>query len=198
MGILTAFRRIFRPEVATAPFAPRTVPFDSELTFRRVAFDTDADTVCRFQRETYETNFPGFIVDRAFLVGFRADLKRALFDPGHALFVLDRHHEPVAFLWLVTHENGWTGERSGYINNLFVAPSQRGRGLAKFLLEQTEVYYRQQGIYRIRLEVTGDNEVAVGLYRSRGYELSRFVMELSLDANPVPSSRSFPAERRSP
>jgi ribosomal protein S18 acetylase RimI-like enzyme len=122
-------------------------------------------------------NFPGFLVDQAFLIGFRYDLRRAASDPNHALFVVERYREPVAFLWVVTHENSWTGERSGYVNNIYVAPAVRGRGVAKFLMAQCEEHFQRLGIMRIRLEVTESNEAAVQLYRAMGYEVTRFVME---------------------
>ena len=83
----------------------------------------------------------------------------------------------VGFLWLVVCENSWTRERYGYINNIFVAPHLRGQGLAAELMLQSDTFFRNRRIQRVRLTVTSSNLDAVHLYQRCGYETTRWEME---------------------
>jgi mycothiol synthase len=51
-----------------------------------------------------------------------------------------------------------------------VHPSRHGQGLGGLLLEAGLARLREQGIHLVHLYVEGDNEAALGLYRSRGFE----------------------------
>jgi ribosomal protein S18 acetylase RimI-like enzyme len=51
-----------------------------------------------------------------------------------------------------------------------VLPAYRGRGIGRRLLEASIAKAWAQGITRIELEVRVDNERAIGLYRSLGFE----------------------------
>jgi ribosomal protein S18 acetylase RimI-like enzyme len=149
------------------------------IAVREFDFASDADIVCSFQQETYVLNFPDFHYTDSFAAAFRHDLRRAALDPHHGLFVLDSA-QVVGFLWLVICENTWTGERYGYINNVYVAPTQRGGGLGRELMRQADAFFRSRGIKRARLTVTSSNDVAAELYRNCGYEVARWEMEKEL------------------
>ena len=81
------------------------------------------------------------------------------------------------FLWLVLCQNTWTGERYGYVNNLYLAPHRRGQGLGRELLGQADTFFRSRGIHRVRLTVSAHNESAVHLYQNNGYGVTRWEME---------------------
>lgn len=159
--------------------ALRWVGTAHRIALRELDFAADADIVCSWQRETYNLNFADFRFTDSFAAAFRHDLRRAALDPNHGLFVLD-DGAPIGFLWLVICENTWTGERYGYINNLYLTPAQRAHGLGGELMEQSETWFKSRRIKRVRLTVTIANEAACRLYQSRGYEVTRWEMEKNL------------------
>ena len=151
----------------------------ARIALRSFDFAHDADAICAFQEETYRVNFPDFEFTPEFTQAFRHDLRRAALDTAHEMFVLDEG-APVGFLWLVVCENTWTRERYGYINNIFVAPRLRGQGLAAELMAQSDAFFRNRRIKRVRLTVTASNMDAVHLYERCGYEVTRWEMEKEL------------------
>jgi len=160
---------------------------EGRIAVRNFVFDADTDAICSFQEETYALNFPDFQYSPKFADAFRHDLRRASLDPNHGIFVLDDGRETkkktgniAGFLWVVLCQNNWSGERFGYVNNLYVAPSRRGGGLSKELMKQSDEWFRMRGIKRIRLTVTATNESAIALYRSCGYAVDRWEMEKML------------------
>ena len=116
---------------------------------------------------------------RQFRSRVRHDLRRAALDPHHGIFVLDEG-ELVGFLWLVICENTWTGERYGYVNNLYVALQRRGAGLSREMMTQAEKWFRENRIKRARLTVTTSNAAACKLYEKCGYQTARWEMEKEL------------------
>lgn len=58
---------------------------------------------------------------------------------------------------------------SAEIKRLFVVPSQRGRGLARLLLDEVERRARERGYRRLVLETGSRQPEAIALYESRGY-----------------------------
>jgi len=162
---------------------------NTHIALRPFVFENDANTICGFQEETYLLNFPGFRYTPAFANAFRYDLRRASFSPDHGIFVLDNAAESqtkklpsiAGFLWLVISQNNWSGERSGYINNLYVAPSYRNQGMGRELLRQSDDFFRSREILNIRLTVTQSNAQAIALYRRNGFDVTRWEMEKKLD-----------------
>lgn len=164
---------------------------EGRIGLRAFDFDADADAVCSFQEETYALNFPDFRYTTSFAEAFRYDLRRAWLDPNHGIFVLDDGRENLSknrqkigniagFLWVVICHNNWSGERYGYVNNVYVPPSRRGSGLSKELVKQGEEWFRSRSIKRVRLTVTETNEAAIAVYRSCGYAVDRWEMEKTL------------------
>ena len=62
------------------------------------------------------------------------------------------------------------GDFAASIDTHFVAPSARGHGLARMLLDAAEASAREQGFSVMRLDVRETQERAIRLYESRGYE----------------------------
>jgi len=159
--------------------AIRWVGTDRRIALRPFDFTADADAVCAFQEETYTNNFPGFQYNDSFATAFRHDLRRASLDPQHGLFVLD-DGTISGFLWLVICENTWTRERYGYVNNIYISPPRRGEGLAQELMQQTDAFFRNRRVKRVRLTVTAANTAASRLYQRNGYAVTRWEMEKDL------------------
>lgn len=158
------------------------------IALRAFVFENDADAICGFQEETYKLNFPNFRYTASFADAFRYDLRRASVDPNHGIFVLDDGRETpgqksgniAGFLWVVVAQNNWSGDRYGYVNNLYVAPERRGCGLGLELMKQSDEFFRSRGIKSVRLTVTVDNAAAVKLYKAAGYKVDRWEMQKDL------------------
>ena len=73
---------------------------------------------------------------------------------------------------------GWLGVRGtlGWFCFIAVHPDHRGRGLARQICLDLLEHARQLGLKRIQLEVLGDNQAAIRLYRSLGFQPTRKLM----------------------
>ncbi len=166
----------------------------ANVALRSFDYASDIEAVAAFQRDNYELNFPEFTYSRDFEGSFRMDVRRAALDPNHAIYVLDEvgigtgigagsrvPNRIVGLLWLVVCENGWTNERYGYINNLYLLPEKRGLGLARELMAQSDAFFRTRRIRRVRLTVTASNARAAALYERAGFSTTRWEMEKDID-----------------
>jgi ribosomal protein S18 acetylase RimI-like enzyme len=84
-----------------------------------------------------------------------------------------------ADVWVATIGDVVVGDavvvyRRGYLSarlyTLVVSREQRGRGIARALLERCEAGARERGCVTLRLEVREDNDAAIALYRRAGYD----------------------------
>ena len=61
------------------------------------------------------------------------------------------------------------GGRDGFLDDFYLAPEARGRGLGRQALEALEREAQALGIRVLHLEVEGGNRRAEGLYRRSGF-----------------------------
>ena len=116
-------------------------------------------------------------------------------DPmGEAAVVQIARGEPFARAWILSHGRtalgyvvitlGYSieyGGRDGFIDDLYLIPEARGRGLGRKLLEFTLAEAAGLGITTLHLEVETENEHADRLYRAVGFEATgRRLMRLRL------------------
>ncbi len=59
-----------------------------------------------------------------------------------------------------------------WIHNIEVHPAHRGRGYARRMIQLIEVELANLGVPELGLNVFGTNTVAIGLYRSLGFEVT--------------------------
>jgi ribosomal protein S18 acetylase RimI-like enzyme len=102
--------------------------------------------------------------------------------------------EPLARCWIIRragHVVGYLvvtlgysiehGGRDGFIDDLYLLPSARGRGIGAAVVDFALEQARLLGIITLHLEVDPKNERATSLYRSRGFaEDGRRLMSLRL------------------
>lgn len=62
-------------------------------------------------------------------------------------------------------------KRLWLLNDLFVDPDYRGKGISKMLLEQAKVLARETGACEVMLETGKTNDIGNQLYPSAGFEL---------------------------
>lgn len=83
--------------------------------------------------------------------------------------------------WLVACAEGYVGTIQGVIDrgpigaiqNVGVVPIYRGLGLGRVLVLKALEGFRRAGMTRAYLEVTAENDLAVGIYRSVGFRRAR-------------------------
>ncbi len=149
-------------------------------TLRKFNVRRDLDAVLEFQYEVYESNFPGFRVDRDFLHDYSRDLRRAARDPSEKLYVLEQDGRVCGFIW-ASLMTTLVDERVGYIKNVYVAPHLRGSGHADTLMAVMEDWLCEQRVSKIMLDASVVNERAVGFYQKLDYQIERVRMVKRID-----------------
>ena len=102
-------------------------------------------------------------------------LPEGLATPGHHLLIAEDASDGRRLGYL------WFGPRTrtpdpnvAWLYDIFVEEPERGRGIARAMLELFEVEARTSGYRRVELNVFGDNATARHLYDSVGYvEMAR-------------------------
>lgn len=88
--------------------------------------------------------------------------------------------ENIGHIWLGEVRDTYTGARRGYIYDLFVAPTWRGKGLGRALLSEAERRCRERGLKELGLTVSVTNKAARRLYESAGFTVERLLMSKRL------------------
>ena len=88
-----------------------------------------------------------------------------------AIFIatLDDGGMPAGFTQLYPTFSSVRAARVWVLNDLFVAPRARKRGVAQALLDAAAAFARDDGAIRLELETTPENNTAQSLYRSAGW-----------------------------
>ncbi|MBR5452416.1 MAG: ribosomal protein S18-alanine N-acetyltransferase [Clostridia bacterium] len=108
---------------------------------------------------------------------FIADLEKECFaDPWSQNAIIEAAQYGTVFL--LAEENGkivgYLGMKpvldEGYISNVAVTNSARGKGIGSALLQKLDEYAKENGIRTISLEVRPSNAPAIALYEKFGYK----------------------------
>ncbi len=85
--------------------------------------------------------------------------------------VRDEAGTVIGFCWIVLYDPG-TG-LEGEVAEVYVAAEYRGRGVGEMLVREAVKLFRQRGVTLGYVWTRADNEAAVKLYRSAGFEPNR-------------------------
>lgn len=113
----------------------------------------------------------------------RVNLLRLLGDPQLGrLWVIDEAGALIGYLVLGLGFSLEFRGRDAFVDELYVVPSHRGRGLGKQALALAEATCRELGVRALHLEVERGNEEALGLYRKTGFvDHDRYLMTKWID-----------------
>ena len=113
----------------------------------------------------------------------RVNLLRLLSDPQLGrLWVIEDAGTLAGYLVLAFGFSLEFRGRDAFVDELYVVPSHRSRGLGKQALALAETACRELGVRALHLEVERDNEEALGLYRKNGFiDHDRYLMTKWLD-----------------
>jgi GNAT superfamily N-acetyltransferase len=105
----------------------------------------------------YKTKIPDEVTQRTW--------KRIL-DPDSAIMciVAEVDGQVYGFAHCVVHENTWETQPVCYLEDLYVLPSARGRGIGKALIEWLRNAMRAEGWARVYWVTQHDNTIARSLY----------------------------------
>src|SRR5438105_6383622 len=104
------------------------------------------------------------------VVATEEQLRRELFGPRPAAEVLLglQAGEPVCFALFFHNFSTWMGRRGIYLEDLFVRPSERGKGYGRALLVRLAQIAKERDCGRMEWAVLNWNEPAIQFYRKLG------------------------------
>jgi ribosomal protein S18 acetylase RimI-like enzyme len=129
----------------------------------RLASVTDAPTFGRLLHE-FNVEFGESTPDAKTI----AERAAPLIESGEVT-VLFAGEGPAGFAELRFRPSLYTGALDAYLEELYVVPGRRGRGLGRALLEAAMDHARQRGAVRIDLNTSVEDVAARALYESAGF-----------------------------
>ena len=102
----------------------------------------------------------------------RGQLHGALFGPSPTIFAHVAVEDGAILgmaIWFLSFST-WTGRNGIYLEDLFVRPEARGRGIGRGLLAELALVAERSGYGRLEWSVLTWNKSALGFYRSLGSE----------------------------
>jgi GNAT superfamily N-acetyltransferase len=99
-----------------------------------------------------------------------ADLHESLFGarPGAEVVIAERDGDVAGYALFFHNYSTFLGKRGLYLEDLFVRPAFRGRGIGKQLLSRLAKIAVDRGCARFEWAVLDWNESAIGFYRGLG------------------------------
>jgi len=109
---------------------------------------------------------------------FLTDLPQGVQTKDNYLYTLYDGDTAVGLIWMRAYLDRPT--KDGFIFELYVEESQRGKGYGKQAMLLIEEKARELGLKSIGLHVFGYNKVARNLYEALGYEVTSLYMSKTL------------------
>jgi ribosomal protein S18 acetylase RimI-like enzyme len=134
----------------------------SQITIRR-AEATDAAAVARLLHD-FNTEFGDPTPGVAALTERAGEMIAA-----EEMIVMLAGEGPEGLAQLRLRPSVWSGALDAYLEEVYVAPAHRGRGIGRALLESVLEVARAQGATRIDLGTSETDTAAIGLYESCGF-----------------------------
>ena len=107
------------------------------------------------------------------VVATEDDLRRDGFgsNPLYRCVIAEWENRPAGFAFFFYNYSTWRGQPGLYLEDLFVLPEMRGRGIGKALLQHLAQIALRENCYGIRWMVLEWNEPAIKFYESLGAEV---------------------------
>jgi ribosomal protein S18 acetylase RimI-like enzyme len=143
----------------------------------RLATLTDLDALVRLMQQFYaEANFT--LSEQGAARAFESLLDDSRL--GQA-WMIEQDGHPAGFVVLTVSFSMEYGGLRGFVDDFYVAPQYRHRGLGHAALEEVKRACRRRGVRALLVETGPDNEAAMSAYRSVGFEDSgRCLLTLAL------------------
>lgn len=131
----------------------------------RPATPADVPTILRFIRD-----LAAFEREPDAVQATEASLAGALFGvhPAAEAVIAELENEPLGFALFFHNFSSWTGRRGLYLEDLYVTPAARGRGMGTALLRHLAALALARGCARFEWAVLDWNADAIAFYRACG------------------------------
>ena len=136
---------------------------DAVVGIRRATFD-DADAIA-----VLFDGYRQFYRRSPDLAGARAFIGERLLQAESVIFLAEDSGTPVGFTQLYPSFTSAGMARIFILNDLFVAPRARGRGIAAALLRRAAEFGIAEGAVRLMLSTATDNRAAQAVYERAGW-----------------------------
>lgn len=109
------------------------------------------------------------------VVATPADIIRDGFsgDPRFHCIIAEWKGMPAGFAFYFFHYSTWLGRSGLYLEDLFVRPEQRGKGIGKALLTELARVAIRENCYGMRWQVLDWNQTAIDFYEKLGANVMR-------------------------
>jgi GNAT superfamily N-acetyltransferase len=149
----------------------------------REASPEDASLIVQFIRDLadYEREPQAAIVTEA-------DLLRDGFSGADRKFwvlIAEWNAEPVGFAFYFFNYSTWLGRPGLYLEDLFVRPAARGKGIGKALLAKLAQIAIDKNCYGMRWQVLDWNQPAIDFYNSLGGQILKEWLTVRLMGEPL-------------
>ena len=149
----------------------------------REASPEDASLIVQFIRDLadYEREPQAAIVTEA-------DLLRDGFsgvDRKFWVLIAEWNAEPVGFAFYFFNYSTWLGRPGLYLEDLFVRPAARGKGIGKALLAKLAQIAIDKNCYGMRWQVLDWNQPAIDFYNSLGGQILKEWLTVRLMGEPL-------------
>ena len=148
----------------------------------RPASRADVALILQFIRELAEyERAPGEV--RA----TEADLLRDGFGatPKYRAVIAEWEREAAGFAFFFNNYSTWRGHPGLYLEDLFVRPQFRGKGIGKALLAHLAAIAQQENCYGLRWDVLDWNQPAIDFYKKLGGTFLNEWTMVRLDGEPL-------------
>jgi len=139
-------------------------------------------------------------------VATEQDLLRDGFGPEPKFHVIIAEWDtaPVGFAFYFLHYSTWLGRAGIFLEDLFVKPEFRGKGIGKALLAELAKIAVKNDYYGVKWEVLDWNQPAIDFYEKLGAQVRRTWLPVRITGEPLrnlasqaPTASNMSAENRS-
>ena len=106
-------------------------------------------------------------------------------NPFYQCLIAEHDGRPAGFALYFFNYSTWMGRPGIYLEDLFVLPELRGKGIGKALLKQVAAVAAQKGCRRLQWEVLDWNTPAIDFYRAMGAEFLDEWRNVRLDGEAI-------------
>jgi len=123
-------------------------------------------------------NFPNVTTADELAIAKYDDIVSFKKDNSAILIGAFKEKKIMAFLW--AYVRNVLGEERIHINHIIVKSGSRNTGIGSRLLKKLEEFSEQEGIKKLELITTLDNENTIEFYKSKGFTKTRVQLEKDL------------------
>jgi GNAT superfamily N-acetyltransferase len=113
-------------------------------------------------------------------------------NPYYSCLIAEHDGQPAGFALFFYNYSTWMGRPGIYLEDLFVLPEFRGRGIGKALLQRVAAIALEKGCQRLQWEVLDWNTPAIDFYRAMGAEFLDEWRNVRLDGESIKRLAELP------